>query len=225
MRNLFLALVLANLAFAAWQSWHVDADFPASRVDPATPSLVLLSEFDGTPENRRTPAPEVSRDRSVRALIPAGAECMSFGPFPSTAGSDAAAAEFELRGYAVSRQSLDGEVWLGHWVYIDAIESVEAADEMVSALIDAGISEAYVITDADGTILVSLGVFSQEVRGERRFLEARELGFEPAMTDRTRPGQVYWLDITSPDGDLSGLGAVSENVEGSGIGRRECQPN
>jgi cell division septation protein DedD len=45
MRNIFLALVLANLAFAAWHTWFAHAPRSASGVDPDLPSITLVKEL------------------------------------------------------------------------------------------------------------------------------------------------------------------------------------
>lgn len=60
MRNLFLALVLANLAFAAWHSWLAPGT-PAPRTDePDLPTILLASELE-TPLPIG-PAPAVPED-------------------------------------------------------------------------------------------------------------------------------------------------------------------
>ena len=44
MRNLFLALVLANLGFAAWHAWFAN-DAPPTPAARAAPSITLVSEL------------------------------------------------------------------------------------------------------------------------------------------------------------------------------------
>jgi cell division septation protein DedD len=44
MRNLFLVLVLANLAFAAWAAWFAPAGSVGRRADEGLPALTLVSE-------------------------------------------------------------------------------------------------------------------------------------------------------------------------------------
>ena len=52
-------------------------------------------------------------------------------------------------------------------------------------------------------ITVSLGVFRELDRAEavRDRIQALGLGFEPAITDRTRPGALYWADLTLETGE------------------------
>jgi hypothetical protein len=43
--------------------------------------------------------------------------------------------------------------------------------------------------------MVSLGLFSDYQRAQRRAAQIRELGFEPTLTDRKRAEPVYWIDV------------------------------
>jgi hypothetical protein len=58
MRNLFLALVLANLAFAAWHNWFTPNATAPRAADPDVPGILLASEFEAPPRPLR-PAPDV----------------------------------------------------------------------------------------------------------------------------------------------------------------------
>ena len=44
MRNLFLVLVLANLAFAAWHVWYAPLTPVLHAADSTLPSITLVSE-------------------------------------------------------------------------------------------------------------------------------------------------------------------------------------
>ena len=44
MRNVFLVLVLANLAFAAWAAWFAPSGDVGRRADEGLPALTLVSE-------------------------------------------------------------------------------------------------------------------------------------------------------------------------------------
>lgn len=79
MRNLFLMLVLGNLAFAAWSAWYAPAPRVARRADPDVPRLMLVSEV---PVDLRSTgvvvepgdAPDAAPAAIVRAVdAPAGA--------------------------------------------------------------------------------------------------------------------------------------------------------
>ena len=48
---------------------------------------------------------------------------------------------------------------------------------------------------ADQTNVISLGIFGDPERAQRRAEEVRALGFTPSVADRTRKDTVYWIDI------------------------------
>ncbi len=85
MRNLFLALVLANLAFAAWHFWFAEPDAPASRAATGTATITLVDELDDTD------------------IDEASAEtCISIGTFAERSQADAAAASLRMLGFEAS---------------------------------------------------------------------------------------------------------------------------
>ena len=86
-------------------------------------------------------------------------------------------------------------MWIGYWVYIQAIPSLEEASRILAKVRASGIADSYVIPDSDSGHLVSLGVFSEINGVTRRRNEARALGLEPQVVDRTRRAAVYWVDV------------------------------
>jgi len=51
----------------------------------------------------------------------------------------------------------------------------------------------------DTTNVLSLGVFSDHARAQRRMDEVRGHGFDAQITDRKRPGAAYWIDVDLTD--------------------------
>ncbi len=43
--------------------------------------------------------------------------------------------------------------------------------------------------------MISLGLYSEPKRAQARVAQAQALGFNPAIADRKRTGNVYWIDI------------------------------
>ena len=60
---------------------------------------------------------------------------------------------------------------------------------------DNGITDVYLMPESDPAHVVSLGVFSDYQRAQRRAAQVRALELEPRITDRKRAGSVYWLDV------------------------------
>lgn len=188
MRNAFLVLVLLNLGFAAWQQWFASGPEATRSVAQTGPRISLVAETrpgDAMPE-----------------LTTAPRTCISIGPFPNRVVVTELVGLLGDAGYGASQRIAQGDVWLGYWVYIDAIPTQAEAAAVVANLTDNGIDDAYVIADGNSGSLVSLGVFSVQARAEQRLTEARNLGYAPVVVDRSQPGDVYWLDVSADDGSV-----------------------
>ena len=229
MRNLFLALVLANLAFAAWHLWFSQPPRAVHVADPDVPGITLVSELP--PELKALPSvadaesgaggeappaapPAAAEHVADEPAVPAapagndspppvaasadaaaGPHCSSVGPFRELAQAATAAANLRAAGYQPTQRVAEGDIWIGYWVYIDAIDSEARANEILAKVRDAGVTDSYVIPNSDSGSLVSLGVFSEISGVSRRRDQVRALGFDPKIVDRTRRATVYWVDV------------------------------
>lgn len=196
MRVLFLLLVLANLGFAAWATWYSSPQAPTRSMTGTGPGIEIYSEL--APGD--SAASGVPTGADVRPLSETLVRCISIGPLPNRVDVEDTVRVLGSGGFETRQRVAQGEVWLGRWVYIDAIESQSEAAEIVELLADNDITEAYVIADGNNGNLVSLGVFSQEQRAQQRFADAEALGFSPVVADRFQPGEVFWLDVTARAG-------------------------
>ncbi len=89
----------------------------------------------------------------------------------------------------------EGDIWIGYWVYIDALATEKEASEVLEKVRTAGIADSYVIPNSDSGNLVSLGVFSEIAGVSKQREKVRGLGYEPKVVDRTRRATVYWVDV------------------------------
>ena len=221
MRNLFLLLLLGNLGFAAWYQWIAK---PATDVRVVQisdmPSIALVSELTESPSEPESveavvpPAEELeqtespSEPLSVEVAVPPAEEleqtlaaepvarCVGIGPFSELARFTQIMTILGSAGYAPTQRSEDGDVWLGHWVYLENVTTQGQADTLNAVLAEHGISDTYFDpSGAQGEVL-SLGVFREFNRAETVRIRVLALGFAPEMTDRTRPGTLYWADLT-----------------------------
>jgi hypothetical protein len=257
MRNLFLVLVLANLAFAAWSAWFAPAEGGARRDDEALPALTLVSEVpddlrssgvvveqdDAGPQTAPVEAPAVAvpavpaaavsdlRDAAgaesaaageAPTAVAAAARCTSVGPFRELSQAATAAAALRNAGHQPVQRVGEGEVWIGYWVYIPAIATEQAANEVLEKVRAAGIADSYVIPNSDSGNLVSLGVFSEISGVSRRREQVRALGFDPQVVDRTRRATVYWVDVTVADGQTLDFEALQSPGRIIRLEQRAC---
>jgi hypothetical protein len=247
MRNLFLVLVLANLAFAAWQAWFSPAAVTPSVSD--VPTIMLASEFPVAEEEVVAPpiveaeleslasAPALAPDTGGAALdaatepetstadspsvvevtppanVPVAADdaprvCVSVGPFRELSQAATAAANLRGAGLDPVQRVGEGDIWVGYWVYLAAIPTLADAETILARLKENRITEAYVIPSSDSGTLISLGVFTEVARAGSRLNAARELGYEATISDRTRRGTVYWVDVLLASGQTLDFDAL-----------------
>lgn len=213
MRALALLLILANLGFLGW-SQLVDirrgggpANAPVGMAGAprlmlsteALPSAQVNSETSQPAESARTVTSAAAASNAGVASIDAEQlGCVSVGAFRDLAAAVQASAALQTAGY-FSRQRVDqGEVWLGYWVSVQNLETREAAEAALTELGRNGISDAYILPGSEPANVLSLGVFNDSGRAQRRVEEVRALGFEAELADRRRTGSVYWVDVDLP---------------------------
>lgn len=206
MRALCLILLLVNALFFSWaqlidvRAGSLDRVQTSNAAKP--PRIVLAREVtpEATDDEDVPPpqdeAPAAAPQPSVAA---AALACTSVGPFADL--TDASHAQAALRAAEFEpRQRLEqGELWVGYWVSVQNLETREDAEDAVKTLSDRGITDVYLMPGSDPANVLSLGVFSDYQRAQRRADEIRALGLEPRIDDRKRAGTVYWLDVDLPE--------------------------
>jgi hypothetical protein len=268
MRNIFLALVLANLAFAAWHMWFAQPPPPVRTEDPDLPTITLVKELPAdvaevqganatdadaaaaaateqaepitagglTPppaaDAALAPTPAISASAAepgepappeARAGA-AAAPCSSVGPFRELAQAATAAANLRAAGYEPTQRVAEGDIWIGYWVYLEAIATVREANEIVERIRANGIADSYVIPNSDSGNLISLGVFSEISGVTKQRDRVRELGYEPKVVDRTRRATVYWVDVLLKEGQALDFDALQTPGRIIRLEQRACEP-
>jgi cell division septation protein DedD len=142
-------------------------------------------------------------DAEAQAGELAAAACTSVGPFRELSQAANAASSLRASGYEPTQRVAEGDIWIGYWVYIQAIPTEQEANAILAKVREQGIDDSYVIPNSDTGNLVSLGVFSEISGVSRRRDQVRALGLEPQVVDRTRRATVYWVDVNlRPDQTL-----------------------
>jgi cell division septation protein DedD len=167
---------------------------PAGAAQGAPPSAAASNS------SATSAAPSATSIQKPAAPAPtpatAGAtRCTSVGPFRELAQAATAASTLRGAGYQPMQRVADGEIWIGYWIYIDAIPTEAEANAILAKVRGQGITESYVIPNSDSGNLVSLGVFGEISNVTRRREQVRSLGYDPKVVDRTRRATVYWVDV------------------------------
>ncbi|HTV97346.1 MAG TPA: hypothetical protein VME42_15160 [Steroidobacteraceae bacterium] len=120
--------------------------------------------------------------------------CISVGPFRDVAEAAHAASTLRSGGYDPRQRVADGEVWAGIWVYLP-IPASRSSEQMLAKLKSGGVEDALEMPGPNEGSVISLGLFGDSKRAQTRVAQAQSLGFNPAIADRKRTGDVYWIDI------------------------------
>lgn len=209
MRNLLLLLLLANILYFLWSQFGTDRE---------ESGIVILDEAELGPQLRVGPHREAAGATSVGAVLGSGdpsdlaavvgRSCVTLGPFTVSADADAAQALYVAEGMFTSARSMEGEIFVGHWVLIRNVPDRRTAGEMLGELHTGGLADAYLVSNEDDSMDISLGLFGSLERAERVELQAESLDLPAEIIPRTREGTVFFVDIGLPPG--RGAGAMIE---------------
>lgn len=188
-RNAFFALLFANLAYFAWARWvDVPPPPPVNEAIARLPRLKLAEEL---------PPSQQPQPRTVhKTVLNEPAACFSVGPFGDLANSAQAASLLRTKGFDPRQRAEEGQMSDGYWVFVGGIKSQDAAVRALAALERGGINDALVMPEtADAGRRLSLGMYSERARAERRVQAAKQAGLKAEIAERKIPGTVYWVDL------------------------------
>jgi SPOR domain len=196
-RTVFLGLVLLNVAYFAWAHW-VDAPQRAPAGEAIhLPQLRLADELPaGGQPDPATAAKAPEADSQA---------CFSVGPFADVDNSAKAAALLRAKGFDPRQRAESAEGSSGYWVFVGSLKSDAETDRALVTLEHGGIKDALVMpATADTPKRLSLGLFSERTRADKRAQSIRALGLNAEVAERKLPGTVYWVDLAP----LPGMGTV-----------------
>lgn len=219
MRAFCLLLVLVNALYFIW-SQVIDVqvgslDRVPIRVAAPPPRIVLAGETQTSATKVQQPEEDEEEPvADVRDVVPPQVEplessgtvqppaaradtltCTSVGPFADLGQASQAQATLRTMGFAPRQRVEQGELWTGYWVSVRDFPSRDAAEVALKSLNDNGITDVYLMPGAEPGNVLSLGVFSDYQRAQRRAEEVRTIGLTPQISDRKRAGSVFWIDV------------------------------
>jgi len=219
MRAFCLLLLLVNALYFIWsnvidvQVSSLDRVPPRPAVPP--PRIVLAKEAqqnpretgpaeEPTPPIRDVVPPKVDPLESAGNVQPPAAEvastedrmtCTSVGPFSDLGQASQAQATLRSLGFEPRQRVEQGELWTGYWVSVRDFATRDAAEAALKILNQNGLTDVYLMPGAEPDNVLSLGVFSDYQRAQRRAEQVKAIGLSPEISDRKRSGSVFWLDV------------------------------
>jgi hypothetical protein len=200
-RAVFFLLLFANLAFLAWSQWiDVPQPVPSNDVYAKLPRLKLIGEQPGE-DNRPTGS---ARKTALKATPPSPPEqtsqCFSLGPFDDQDHLNHEAAALHDKGLDPRARTEQREIAKGFWVYIGGLKTDRDVAQVLQTLEQSHIDDAHLMPDTGAAHQVSVGLFSDRDRADRRAQSVQKLGLQPEVAERKLPATVFWLDVTLPPG-------------------------
>jgi len=207
MKNILLMLLLANILYFLWG---------LTAVEETQPGVDFVTESELGPPMDVTSGLNGEMIASVGAVLGSGElsalnavvgrSCVTIGPFIDNTDADTAALEYSNEGMRAVRRATRGEIFVGHWVQIRNVSDHAEANIILDRLIAGGVSDAYLVQTEDEGMKISLGLFGDLDRAEKIELQARSLDLPAEISERTREGEVFFVDIGLPPG--KGAGAM-----------------
>jgi hypothetical protein len=217
MRAFCLLLVLVNALYFIW-SQVIDVqvsslDRVPIRMAAPPPRIVLAKEVQNAPAEQQPKEQERQSVADVRDVMPPqveplespsqppavaredGLTCSSVGPFADLGQASQAQATLRSMGFEPRQRVEQGELWTGYWVSVRDLATRDAAEDALKTLNANGITDVYLMPGSDPPNVLSLGVFSDYQRAQRRAEEVRAIGLTPQISDRKRAGSVFWIDV------------------------------
>jgi len=214
-RPAFFALLFMNLAYFAWAHW-IDAPRPppVNEAIAHLPQLKLAEEASPAEQ----PQPHGAQKTSLGATA-----CLSVGPFSDAGGGAQAAALLKMRGLEPRQRAEPGQASASYWVYVGGLSQSDADGALV-ALERNGIADARVIPDnGEAGRRLSLGIYSERVRAERRAEAVRQSGLKAEIAERKLSGTLYWVDLPAAPGvDAAAVQTVLTEKTNSRVTVQPC---
>ena len=209
MRNILLALLLANILYFMYERFVEDPpELGIAVVDESALGPELrLSETSTPPDaDGDMDVTDVAEPIELAAMV--GRSCVTVGPFKAASDAEAALSEFIAGDFSAVIRSTDGQVFVGHWVQIRNIADRSSGNQMIETLSEGGLGDAYLVETEDEGLKISLGLFGEMARAERVELEAKSLGLPADIVPRMRDATVFFVDLGLPPG--RGAGSIVE---------------
>ena len=195
LKSIVVCLALANAGYFLWAHGVAASKEAPPAVAPPTTTLKLVGEAPSVSHEAIGNLSGAANDASNPALLTNVKRCITVGPFRDVAEAAHAASLLRGGGYDPRQRVVDGDVWAGVWVYLPIPASAVAKEQLLSKLKVAGIDDALEMPGPADASVISLGLFGEQKRAQTRVSQAQVLGLNPAIADRKRTGNVYWIDI------------------------------
>jgi hypothetical protein len=203
-RAVFFLLLFANLAYFGWAELvDTPQPVPTNEAYAKLPRLKLVNEL---PADEARPSSGNARKTALE-VTPEAPRCLSIGPFDDQDSAARGASKLREKGLVPRQRVEKGQISKGFWVFIGGLKSDDDVAKVLRTLEQSHVEDAHVMPDAGDAHQVSVGLFSERERADRRAESVQKLGLQPEVAERKLPATVFWMDV-----DLS-AGADAQSLQ------------
>jgi hypothetical protein len=181
-KRALLVLLLLNVAFFGYARFASESGPAPGAAEPAqpVPRLALLSELK----------------------VPPGPSCLSVGPFGEHAAAAQAGAWLRNAHHLARERSAEVDGPATYWVAVTT-KTLQQAARISMRLKAAGVNDIEVTPPGTNQTeaTVSLGLYSDRERANRRVSDLRGFGVNPAIVEQRHKVTQWWLDVPMRAGD------------------------
>jgi len=123
--------------------------------------------------------------------------CASIGAFASAEEADKARQRIQGPGTQIHRRTEQEVFAKSYWVYLDNQGSEELARTRLAELAAKGVKDFLLNRTGDPKNAISLGLYHTPSSVQARVSTLERQGIHPAVQERDRTREVYWLDVAA----------------------------
>ncbi len=238
----FLFFLLLNAAYFYTQFGGIDEPISSNilkqpTLPPSVNKLTLLRERglgEGSPLRSGTirdkppvkPASTVAKIPQQHLKSSRDPICLTLGPFVRADIAKRNSGALVALGVEAKHREISQRIPRGHWVYLPASKSYQAAKRKVTELQKKGLNDLFIMGKGSHKNAISLGLFTQESAAKNRFQQVTKLGLKAVLETQYRITAQTWLDIVVPAGQTAIVESITKMADGlpqAELNQRKCQ--
>jgi sporulation related protein len=177
---------------------HTEPAPPTQAAGPKGPPPEIPAPQAQEPNAQASQALESNASESSNVVSPEPPlACASIGAFASAEEADQARQRIEGTGTQIRRRTEQEVFAKRYWVYLDNQGSEELARTRLAELAAKGVKDFLLNRTGDPKNAISLGLYNTPSSVQARVSALERQGIRPAVQERDRTREVYWLDVAA----------------------------
>ena len=128
--------------------------------------------------------------------------CYTLGPVTTIHVAAAVSTMLEKAGVISETRETEDRIPNGFWVHLPVEKNATTAQKLLVEIQNKNISDVSTVPLEEGGYVVSLGVFSEEIRAKRRQNQFIKMGYKPVIDQRYKVKILTWFDVKDSDSTL-----------------------